>query len=113
MLKLLNIMDPLLPSNNLGRSVARASFVRIRRTFAYGAAQLRQILEEVGLTGWLELGSTALGSAVECIASVGACHMCKLHYAAIALLAYAARPPISPFPCSRTQNKSLTCLDGP
>lgn len=42
-LKFLNIVDPLLPSNNLGRSVSRASFARIRRAFAHGARKLDEI----------------------------------------------------------------------
>lgn len=46
-LKYLNIMDPLLPSNNLGRSVSKASFARIRRAFAHGAHTLRKILKKV------------------------------------------------------------------
>ncbi len=43
-IKLLNIVDPLLPTNNLGRSVARANFLRIRRAFAYGASRLEALL---------------------------------------------------------------------
>lgn len=42
--KHLNIMDPLLPSNNLGRSVSKASFARIRKAMAYGARDLERIL---------------------------------------------------------------------
>jgi len=45
-LKYINIMDPLLPSNNLGRSVSRTSFARIRRAFALGADQLQAILNQ-------------------------------------------------------------------
>jgi hypothetical protein len=37
----LNIMDPLLPTNNLGRSVVRSSFSRIRRAFGHGATLVR------------------------------------------------------------------------
>jgi hypothetical protein len=37
-LKHLNIVDPLLPTNNLGRSVSKASFARIRRTCGRRAA---------------------------------------------------------------------------
>ena len=45
--KQLNIMDPLLPSNNLGRSVAKASFARIKKAFAYGAKALANIMDKV------------------------------------------------------------------
>eukprot|EP00887_Chlorella_sp_A99_P006096 scaffold22.g6096.t1 len=41
-LKHLNVVDPLLPSNNLGRSVSRASFARIRQAFMLGARTLEQ-----------------------------------------------------------------------
>jgi hypothetical protein len=47
----LNIMDPLLPSNNLGRSVVRSSFARIRRAFGHGAALLRNMALKVSLAG--------------------------------------------------------------
>jgi hypothetical protein len=43
-LKHLNIMDPLLPANNLGRSVSRASLARVRRALAYGSAALEALL---------------------------------------------------------------------
>ncbi|KAL6660107.1 hypothetical protein ACP70R_002229 [Stipagrostis hirtigluma subsp. patula] len=42
--KHLNIIDPLKEYNNLGRSVNRASFHRIRTAFSYGAQKLGQIL---------------------------------------------------------------------
>jgi len=45
----LNIMDPLLPSNNLGRSVVRSSFSRIRRAFGHGAALVRGMALKVGV----------------------------------------------------------------
>jgi len=44
MVKALNIMDPLLPTNNLGRSVSRANFLRMRRAFAHGAKALEAII---------------------------------------------------------------------
>ena len=47
--RLLNIVDPLLPSNNLGRSVSRASYLRIRRAFAHGAKTLALVMEKVRL----------------------------------------------------------------
>jgi hypothetical protein len=47
-LKHLNIQDPLLPSNNLGRSVAKGSFSRIRAAFWWGAQQLEAIAALVG-----------------------------------------------------------------
>lgn len=46
-LKFLNIMDPLLPTNNLGRSVNRASFARVKRALDYGFKRLDAILEMV------------------------------------------------------------------
>ena len=45
--KFLNIMDPLLPSNNLGRSVNKASFARIRKALAHGAQTLTSIVGQV------------------------------------------------------------------
>ena len=45
--KLLNIMDPLLPNNNLGRSVSKASFARIRKALAHGAKTLTDIMAKV------------------------------------------------------------------
>ncbi|XP_040385834.1 uncharacterized protein LOC102710836 isoform X3 [Oryza brachyantha] len=43
-LKHLNIIDPLKWSNNLGRSVSKGSFYRIRGAFSFGAQKLGQIL---------------------------------------------------------------------
>lgn len=43
-LKYLNIIDPLKENNNLGRSVHKGNFFRIRGAFKYGAHKLRQIL---------------------------------------------------------------------
>ncbi|CAM0873084.1 unnamed protein product [Alopecurus aequalis] len=43
-LKYLNIIDPLKECNNLGRSVNRANFNRIRTAFSFGARKLGQIL---------------------------------------------------------------------
>ena len=45
--KFLNIMDPLLPTNNLGRSVSKASFARIRKALAHGAKSLSGIVAKV------------------------------------------------------------------
>jgi len=45
--KFLNNMDPLLPSNNLGRSVNKASFARIRKALAHGAQTLTSIVGKV------------------------------------------------------------------
>ncbi|KAI8523462.1 hypothetical protein RHMOL_Rhmol13G0075700 [Rhododendron molle] len=42
--KFLNIIDPLKENNNLGRSVSRGNFYRIRGAFKYGARKLGQIL---------------------------------------------------------------------
>ncbi|CAH9089029.1 unnamed protein product [Cuscuta epithymum] len=43
-LKHLNIVDPLKENNNLGRSVSKGNFFRIRSAFAYGARKLGRIL---------------------------------------------------------------------
>uniref|UniRef100_A0A0D9X2Y3 Polymerase nucleotidyl transferase domain-containing protein n=1 Tax=Leersia perrieri TaxID=77586 RepID=A0A0D9X2Y3_9ORYZ len=43
-LKHLNIIDPLKSSNNLGRSVSKGSFHRIRSAFSFGAQKLGHIL---------------------------------------------------------------------
>lgn len=52
----LNIMDPLLPSNNLGRSVVRSSFARIRRAFGHGATLVRGMALKVcvGVRVWVD-----------------------------------------------------------
>ncbi|XP_025802325.1 uncharacterized protein LOC112881714 [Panicum hallii] len=42
--KFLNIIDPLKGNNNLGRSVSKANFYRIRSAFSFGAQKLGQIL---------------------------------------------------------------------
>ncbi|GMP86103.1 hypothetical protein CsSME_00039018 [Camellia sinensis var. sinensis] len=42
--KHLNIIDPLKENNNLGRSVSKGNFFRIRSAFAYGARKLGRIL---------------------------------------------------------------------
>lgn len=42
--KHLNIVDPLRESNNLGRSVSKGNFYRIRSAFTYGATKLGQLL---------------------------------------------------------------------
>ncbi|XP_057979382.1 uncharacterized protein LOC131165515 isoform X2 [Malania oleifera] len=43
-LKYLNILDPLKLNNNLGRSVSKGNFYRIRCAFSFGARKLGQIL---------------------------------------------------------------------
>eukprot|EP00250_Pteridium_aquilinum_P008497 c17993_g1_i1 orf=290-3292(-) len=43
--KFMNLVDPLRPFNNLGRSVNSGNLVRIYRAFAYGAAELEQLLQ--------------------------------------------------------------------
>ncbi|TKV97508.1 hypothetical protein SEVIR_9G499250v4 [Setaria viridis] len=40
-----NIIDPLRANNNLGRSVSKGNFFRIRSAFAYGAKRLGKLLE--------------------------------------------------------------------
>ncbi|KAG2686167.1 hypothetical protein I3760_10G164800 [Carya illinoinensis] len=42
--KHLNIVDPLKENNNLGRSVSKGNFYRIKSAFTYGARKLRRIL---------------------------------------------------------------------
>ncbi|XP_010515589.1 PREDICTED: uncharacterized protein LOC104791408 isoform X1 [Camelina sativa] len=42
--KYLNIVDPLKENNNLGRSVSKGNFYRIRSAFTYGARKLGQII---------------------------------------------------------------------
>ena len=46
-LKNLNIVDPLLPTNNLGRSVNKASKARIRKALSHGSRLLNAIFKEV------------------------------------------------------------------
>ena len=53
--KHLNIMDPLLPTNNLGRSVNQASAKRIRLAFRNGASTLEGILAKVHCRGSLAI----------------------------------------------------------
>ncbi|EFN52312.1 hypothetical protein CHLNCDRAFT_58914 [Chlorella variabilis] len=43
-LKHLNIVDPLLPSNNLGRSVSKASYARVKKALALGNRMLEEAL---------------------------------------------------------------------
>lgn len=50
-LKHLNIVDPLLPSNNLGRSVSKASYARVRKALALGSRTLEAALLKVGTEG--------------------------------------------------------------
>ncbi|CAL8466851.1 g6387 [Coccomyxa elongata] len=47
-IKNVNIVDPLLPTNNLGRSVNKASKARIRKALAHGSHMLDSIFEKVG-----------------------------------------------------------------
>ncbi|KAK9682684.1 hypothetical protein RND81_10G089100 [Saponaria officinalis] len=42
--KFLNILDPLKDDNNLGRSVNKGNFFRIRSALSYGAEKLREVL---------------------------------------------------------------------
>ncbi|KAI3432443.1 hypothetical protein D9Q98_003995 [Chlorella vulgaris] len=43
-LKHLNIVDPLLPSNNLGRSVSKASYARVKKALLLGSRTLEEAL---------------------------------------------------------------------
>ncbi|KAI4307136.1 hypothetical protein L6164_030355 [Bauhinia variegata] len=43
--KYFNIVDPLRANNNLGRSVSKGNFFRIRSAFAFGAQQLMRLLD--------------------------------------------------------------------
>lgn len=49
-IKNMNIVDPLLPTNNLGRSVNKASKARIRKALAHGSHMLDSIFEKVCCT---------------------------------------------------------------
>lgn len=44
--KFINIMDPLLHTNNLGRSVSKTSEVRIRNAFGYAAGKLTALFKK-------------------------------------------------------------------
>jgi hypothetical protein len=48
----INIVDPLLSTNNLGRSVTRASKARLRKAFRHGSAVLDSIFAKVGCMSW-------------------------------------------------------------
>ena len=45
--KFVNVQDPLLPTNNLGRSVSKYSFMRMQRALAHSALALRRALQLV------------------------------------------------------------------
>lgn len=62
-IKNMNIVDPLLPTNNLGRSVNRASKARIRNALAHGSRMLNSIFDKVrshahhmlpGINSWMQ-----------------------------------------------------------
>lgn len=61
-----NIMDPLMPNNNLGRSVSRASFYRLRKALRHGAVMLAQAAEQVGRPGTALAPSAALRALGRC-----------------------------------------------
>ena len=46
--KYVNVVDPLLPSNNLGRSVSQGNAIRIRKAFKTGAARLSALRRDEG-----------------------------------------------------------------
>ena len=48
--KHINVVDPLLPSNNLGRSVSQANFMRIRKALGLGHRTLTAMLKSVRVT---------------------------------------------------------------
>ena len=52
--KCLNIVDPLLSTNNLGRSVSRSSFTRIRGALTKGAKELTAALAKVSMVTALD-----------------------------------------------------------
>ncbi|KAI7838796.1 hypothetical protein COHA_007411 [Chlorella ohadii] len=55
-LKHLNIVDPLLPGNNLGRSVSKASYSRVKKALALGSRTLEEALLRVRRDWlWLQL----------------------------------------------------------
>ena len=62
----LNVMDPLLPTNNLGRSVSKASFLRIRRAFEHGAKVLAQIADQAKVRGRRGLAPQGLAPRARC-----------------------------------------------
>ncbi len=68
-IKSLNIRDPLLASNNLGRSVNKASFIRICKAFRHGAKTLTKILQKVGMLLPGPLPGAVHGPAVLAIAA--------------------------------------------
>ena len=45
--KFVNVQDPLLPTNNLGRSVSKYSFTRMKRAMAHSALALRRAVQLV------------------------------------------------------------------
>lgn len=45
--KFINIMDPMCPTNNLGRSVSKANAARIRKAWAHAAQSLGDIVQQV------------------------------------------------------------------
>ncbi len=45
--KFVNVQDPLLPTNNLGRSVSKYSFTRMKRAMAHSAHALKTALHLV------------------------------------------------------------------
>lgn len=47
--KFVNVQDPMLPTNNLGRSVCKSSFSRMKRALAHAAAALEPLLHLVRL----------------------------------------------------------------
>lgn len=56
-LKHLNIVDPLLPGNNLGRSVSKASYSRVKKALALGSRTLEEALLRVRRDWlWLQPG---------------------------------------------------------
>jgi hypothetical protein len=45
--KFINIMDPMCPTNNLGRSVSKANAARIRKAWVHAARCLDDIMQQV------------------------------------------------------------------
>lgn len=48
--KYMNIMDPLLHSNNLGRSVSKTSEIRIKNAFGHGARLLNKLFSKANIS---------------------------------------------------------------
>ena len=69
--KHINIMDPLAASNNLGRSVSKASFLRLRKALKRGALTLGQATAQVGCPAGHSPQRPELGAGLRCCCACG------------------------------------------